>query len=371
MQDSHESRRHFISRLALAGLPVGGAARPEELKSWDLDYLSAGSILTPNEKFFIRNHFETPRLDAGTWRLSVRGTIRRAFEVSYEDILKRPRRKLTATVECAGNEVGGGAVSTATWTGVSLADLLGEANLQPGAVYVRLIGADHGAADARLKREIPYARSIPIDKALQEDTILAFEVNGVPLAPEHGFPLRAVVPGRYGMDSVKWIVAIEALDQRDLGYFMAERYVTAKLLGVGVERKPVTRMLVKSQITNPHHGDTLPPGPYTIRGAAWAGENRISKVEVSWDGGRNWMAARLETQLSKYTWALWQCPWTPPGPGEYTIAVRAADVEGRVQSAARDPLRFDQYENNWYHRVRCKVLPSSAGTKFYKALDNT
>src|SRR5215472_1382306 len=156
MQDSQLPRRRFISQLALAGFPLCGPARAEELKTWDLDFLSAGSILTPDEKFFIRNHFEAPRLDAGTWSLSIRGSVLRPFEVSYQDMLKRPRHNLTATVECAGNEVGGAAVSTATWTGVSLAGLLSEANLQPGVRFVRLIGADRGVPDVRMKRPIPY-----------------------------------------------------------------------------------------------------------------------------------------------------------------------------------------------------------------------
>jgi DMSO/TMAO reductase YedYZ molybdopterin-dependent catalytic subunit len=252
--------------------------------------------------------------------------------------------------------VGGAAVSTTIWTGVSLRALLNEANLRPEVRFVRLIGADAGVPDARLKRPISYARSIPVDKALHEDTILAFEINGAPLAPEHGFPLRAVVPGWYGMDSVKWIVAIEALDKSDLDYFMNERYMIARLLGVGVERKPVSRMLVKSYITNPRDGGTLSSGPNTIRGVAWGGENKISSVEVSCDSGKNWMQARLEAQPSKYTWVLWQCPWTLPGASEYTIVVRATDVEGRTQPAERDPIRFDRYENNWYHSIRCRVL---------------
>jgi DMSO/TMAO reductase YedYZ molybdopterin-dependent catalytic subunit len=276
--------------------------------------------------------------------------------VSYHDILQQPRRNLAVTVECAGNEVGGGAVSTANWTGISLSAVLNEANLQPGGRFVRLIGADQGVADARLKRQLPYGRSIPLDKALHKDTILAFEMNGAPLAAEHGYPLRAVVPGRYGMDAVKWIVAIEVLDQSDRSYFMTERYVTARLLAAGVERTPVTRMLVKSQITSPREGETLPFGPYTIRGAAWAGEDRISTVEVSCDAGKNWMSARLEKQHQPYTWVLWQCPWKPPGPGDHTIVVRAADAEGRTQPSERDRLRFDQYENNWYHAVHCKVI---------------
>ena len=181
-------------------------------------------------------------------------------------------------------------------------------------------------------------------------------MNGVQLGSEHGHPLRAIVPGRYGMDSVKWIVGVEALDKNDLSYFMTSRYLTARLLVTGTERTPVARMLVKSQIIKPREGEILPAGPYTIRGAAWAGENRISKVEVTFEEGRNWITANLETQPPPYTWVLWQCPWTPPGAGEYTIVVRATDMEGRTQPGSRDRLRFDQYENNWYHTVHCKVL---------------
>src|SRR5581483_5406754 len=266
--------------------------------------LADNTILTPIDRFFVRNHFKLPLLEATSWKLSISGRVGRPFDLSYRDLLDQPRRSLTVTLECAGNPVGGGAVSTATWAGISVRELLRRADLVPGVRFIRLIGSDRGIVGGPLKPAIAYMRSIPLETALSEDTILAFHMNGGPLSTEHGYPVRAIVPGRYGMDSVKWITGLEALDRNDLSYFMTERYVAARLVATGAERTAVGRVLVKSQITKPREGETLPVGSYMVRGAAWAGATGISKVEITVDAGKTWVAAQLVTNSPPYTWVL-------------------------------------------------------------------
>jgi DMSO/TMAO reductase YedYZ molybdopterin-dependent catalytic subunit len=354
-------RRRFLSRIAVAvfprSLPLLGAGPGQntELGGTDMDLSSVQALITPNHGFFIRNHFKTPVIRAEDWRLSLTGRFHSSLEIGYQEVLRLPKRSITVTVECAGNGVGGGAVSTAIWTGIPLRELLNRAGLEPGARFLRLTGCDQGTAEAA-SEQIPFARSIPIEKALHPDTILAFEMNGVPLPAEHGFPLRAIVPGWYGMDAVKWLVSIEALGHQDLSHFMTERYVATRLLAVGTERRPLNRMHVKSQITSPREGEHLPLPACVIRGAAWAGESEVSQVEVAVDGGRIWARAELEAPPQPYCWVLWKYVWTPPGSGKYTIAARATDAQGRTQPATKDRLRFDQYDNDWYHAVRCEVL---------------
>lgn len=326
-----------------------------DLEGADMDVSSAQSLITPNQRFFIRNHFKTPLVRAGDWRLALSGRFRNRLEIAYQEFLKLPKRNITVTVECAGNGVGGAAISTATWTGFPLRELLNQAGLEPGVRFLRLIGRDQGTGETA-GEQIAFARSIPIDKALHPDTILAFEMNGAPLPNEHGFPLRAIVPGWYGMDSVKWLMSIEALGSQDLSHFMTERYVATRLLAVGTERRPLSQMRVKSRIASPREGERLPLQAYVIQGAAWAGETEVSQVEVATDGGQIWARARLEAPPQPYCWVSWKYVWTPLRPGKYTVVARATDARGNRQPHTKDPLRFDQYENDWYHSVRCEVL---------------
>jgi DMSO/TMAO reductase YedYZ molybdopterin-dependent catalytic subunit len=354
-------RRQFLSTMATAIFPrslpllTGGPRQNAELEGKDIERSAMQALITPNQRFFIRNHFKTPVMRADDWKLSFTGRVHSSLEIGYQEVLKLQKRSITVTVECAGNGAGGGAVSTATWTGVPLRELLNQTGIQPGVRFIRLAGCDQGTAETA-GEQIRFARSIPIDKALHPDTILAFEMNRAPLPDQHGFPLRAIVPGWYGMDSVKWLVSIEALDHQDLSHFMTERYVATRLLAVGTERRHLSRMRVKSLITSPREGEHLPLRTYVIRGAAWAGESEVSHVEVAADGGRTWERAELETPLQPYCWVLWKYRWTPPGIGKYTVVARATDAQGMTQPATKDRLRFDQYENDWYHGVRCEVL---------------
>jgi DMSO/TMAO reductase YedYZ molybdopterin-dependent catalytic subunit len=355
------NRREFLAPtlgIAVATWRAGlRALRPEQ--SGDplirtIDFSSLRTVLTPNDEFFLRNHFAVPPLSLTGWKLRVTGRVRVPLELRYADILGRPQHDGTITLECAGNGVGSGGISTATWTGVSLGALLMESGLSSSARYVRLVGADRGI-EGSSSVPVSFSRSIPVEKAMHPDTLLAFRMNGARLPAEHGYPLRAVIPGWYGMDSVKWLVRIEVLERDDESFYMTQRYMAVSLQTVGSEQRPITRMRVKSQIAQPRQGEFLAQGTHLIRGAAWAGENRVTKVEVSTNGGKVWNPSNLDDASGPYAWVLWNYPWDVQMPGAYTIAVRATDDRGTTQPSARDSHRFDSYEENWYHSVRCQV----------------
>ena len=353
------SRRKFLSPLALAPLwrPRSAWAfrsdQPGDSQITEAKLSSLQTLLTSSEEFFVRDHFAVPGLSPSAWKLQVTGRIRSPLEIGYADIVGQPARILTATVECAGNGVGSGGVSTATWTGISLGTLLKRAGLNSGVKAIRLVGADRGS-DSPSQSPVSFMRSIPVEKALHPDTLLAYQMNGAPLGPKHGYPLRAVVPGWYGMDSVKWLTRIEALDREDTSYFMTQRYVGIRLQLVGSEQYPVTRIRVKSLIVEPRDGATLAPGAYTVRGTAWAGENRVTRVDLSINDG-DWTPAALDQDVRPYSWVLWSYPWEARASGVYTIVARATDDHGNPQPGCRDSLRIDGYELNACQTVRCKV----------------
>ena len=352
------SRRSFLAPLAFASfsstaalqVPAGTPAADAEIR--ETPFSSFQTLVTPSQEFFVRNHFSAPKL-AQTSKLRVFGRVRAPFEISYAELARAETRTLTVTLECAGSGLGG--VSTAVWVGVPLTTLVKRAGLDAGVKYIRLIGADRGVEESGGAAPIRFARSIPIEKALHSDTIVAFSMNGAALPVKHGYPARAVVPGWYGMDSVKWLAGIEALDHADTGYFMTQHYVAIRLGTVGSDRRPVTRMRVKSLIVDPLEGAVVARGVVAIRGTAWAGENRIAQVEVSTDGGENWALATLDKDVRPYTWVPWSFAWEAQTPGAYVIQARATDGQGNVQPPARDNLRVDSYELKWYHSVRCVV----------------
>jgi len=356
------NRRKFLSVLSVVPFPlsrpIGGSAFWEsslhdaEIRGFDLSSLEG--LLTPNDQFYLRDHFPAPALADHEWRLQVAGRVRTPFTIGYAEILRLPRRDLTVTIECAGNGVSEGGVSTANWTGIALRTLLERAGLLPEVKHIRLVGADRGKVGPS-SAAVPYSRSIPLEKAIQPDTLLASGMNGSPLPPEHGHPLRAIIPGWYGMDSVKWLVQIEALTRPDSGYFMTQAYMATRLQTIGSEQRPVTGMQVKSQIARPRNGEVIARGPYRIWGTAWAGENPVTRVDVSTDGGSTWATASLGEGARPYVWTLWEYSWQAGTPGIYTLLVRATDNHGRTQPNVRDSLRIDSYEQNSYHSVRCQV----------------
>ncbi|MCI0624933.1 MAG: sulfite oxidase [Acidobacteria bacterium] len=356
-------RRAFCTSLAMLSVWHQPALRASRIPSSvhpqieEFDFAALRGPETPRGEFFVRNHFAVPSLNQRNWRLKVTGCVKIPLELDFAGLVREGSKTISVTLECAGNAVGGGAVSTARWTGVPLERLLKRAGLCSGVKCVRLVGADRGVEDLG-RAPVFYMRSLPVEKALHPDTLLAYQMNGDQLPVEHGFPLRAVVPGWYAMDSVKWLVHIQALDHEDKNIFMTERYISTQWRSLGSERQPINKMRVKSQIARPHEGELIERGPYIIRGAAWAGENRVTQVQVSVDEGKEWRPAELEEEGRAYKWVLWKYPWSTQRPGSHAVMVRAFDDRGNEQPLSRDSHRLDGYELNWVHSVRCRVKQS-------------
>ena len=307
------------------------------------------SWVTPTRLFFVRNHFAVPDLDLASWRLTVEGRVRRRREWTWDELMDLPERTVFATVECAGNgrsflaerqagvQWGAGAVGHAEWTGVPLRIVLERSGLEPDALEVLFEGADVGT-ESDHPEPMPFERSLPLDKALDPDTLLAFQMNGEPLEPAHGYPLRLFVPGWYGVASVKWLRRIRVVDRPFRGYFQSVKYTIRRRSENGVETEVVGPMMPKAEILRPRAGDELAPGVNRLFGVSWAGEDSVSRVEVSTDGGSTWDHATLMGPQAPYSWTLWEYPWEAASPGDYTILARATSSLGRVQPAEHDPL---------------------------------
>jgi DMSO/TMAO reductase YedYZ molybdopterin-dependent catalytic subunit len=362
-------RRDFLRGAAAATLPFfwsGGAALlaadepralqliPRETNPNNLEspFGALNRLITPNELFYIRNHFNQPRVDKASWRLKVIGAVERPLELTYDQLLDLPSVTKTVTLECAGNGRGFltpkakgvqwelGAVSTAEWTGVSLSKVLEKAGLRADAVEVVLEGPDKGEpkSDAKPAGAIPFARSLPMAKAQKPEVLLAYKMNGAVLPEAHGFPLRAVVGGWYGMASVKWLSRIIAADRPFNGFFQGIDYAFWERRYGLPTLKPITEMDVKASISQPEAGATVPANATVrVHGAAWAGESEPAKVEVSTDGGGTWADAKLLGAGTPMAWRLWEFNWKTPADGRRVLMARATDKRGRVQPMERDP----------------------------------
>jgi sulfite oxidase len=319
---------------------------PEFLETW----------LTPIEHFFVRNHMHEPgTLDADTWRLSIGGEVNKPYILTLADLLKLKSHTITNTLECAGNGRGfqrprvpgvqwlRGAVGTARFSGPRLYDLLSHAGIKTTGKHVMFRGLDEVPG-----RVPPFIRSIPIEKAVNLDTLIATQMNGAPLARHHGFPARALVPGWIGAASCKWLTEINVLDKEFEGNFMKPGYrMPNQLISPGGEvnpdeTHPITTLGVKSVIAQPVEGSFLKSRALRIHGAAWAGEAEVTRVDVSTDSGTTWHPARLKTEQSRYAWRLWDYVWQAPKAGQYTITSRATDDQGHIQpqTAAWNPSGY-------------------------------
>src|SRR5215471_14965615 len=308
--------------------------REREPENLEFPFSSLNSSLTPNEQFFVRSHFSVPKIDPKGWKLSVEGQVNHPLQLTFEQLVAMPARTVTMVMECAGNsriflspKVGGlqwelGAVGNAEWSGVPLAEILKRAGVKSGAVEVVLEGADSG----EIKKEpvspgkISYARSLPLSKATSAEVILAYEMNGERLTPAHGYPLRAVVAGWYGMASVKWLTRILVIDRVFRGYFQTSDYTFwERREGLPMQLLPVGEVEVKAEIARPAlHEIVAADSVYRIHGAAWTGDSQIAQVEVSIDGAKNWQPAQLIGPVGDYGWRLWEHHWrTPSIPGHY------------------------------------------------------
>jgi DMSO/TMAO reductase YedYZ molybdopterin-dependent catalytic subunit len=306
--------------------------------------------VTPNRLFFVRDHFREPTVELRNWKLHVGGCVGSSVELSWEDLQAMPQRSVFATVECAGNgrsflaerhpgvQWGAGAIGHAEWTGVPVRDVLERAGIQPDSVEVLFQGADRGS-EADHPETMAFARSLPMSKALDRDTLLVLRMNGELLTPNHGAPVRLFVPGWYGVASVKWLERIEVLNVPFHGYYQSVKYtVQRRSASGGLETVVVGPMEVKAEIVRPAEGAALRVGTNRVFGVAWAGEDAVAAVEVSTDGGQSWLRADLLSAPAKYCWTLWEYLWEVAAEGDYSLLVRAISSVGRVQPVEHDPL---------------------------------
>jgi sulfite oxidase len=324
--------------------------------------------VTPTERFFVRSHFAVPTVDVDTWRLVVDGEVDHPLRISFAELMRERSRTVVTTMECAGNSRSSvyppaegvrwrhGALGTARWTGVSLWDVLAKAEIRPAAIEAVFEGADHGR-EPSVPEELTYAMSVPVVKAEHPDTILAYEMNGEPLTASHGFPVRVIVPGWYGMASVKWVTRISLIDHSFRGYYRTRPYT---FIHEGddpnVLRKPVTSLQVKSVITWPAEGATVSPGRIVVRGAAWSGDVAVSRVEVavglpSDSGGEAaWRTATIVGPQTPHAWVRWEAEIDLDRPGYFVLRSRATDERGDTQPL-RAEWNFRGVANNSMHAV--------------------
>jgi DMSO/TMAO reductase YedYZ molybdopterin-dependent catalytic subunit len=315
--------------------PLNAETPVESMRSW----------ITANRVFFDRNQGAIPpeAIALDQWRLTVEGEVRRPLGLDFATLRRMPKAEAANTLECSGNgrsllaqkapgnpwTIGG--VGNAVWGGVWLRDVLNRAELTEKARHVAFEGFDEPLGSARIK----FVRSIPLEKALAS-TILAYEMNGEPLPLKHGFPLRALALGWTGANCVKWLKTITVLEAPFEGFFMDKVYRVFQKGQDPRSGEVVTRLRLKSIITQPAPGETLAPGVLTVLGAAYAGEDGIGAVEVSTDGGRTWQPAEFIGPQAPFAWRQWQYLWSVADPGDYTLMARATDDQGRRQPYQAD-----------------------------------
>jgi DMSO/TMAO reductase YedYZ molybdopterin-dependent catalytic subunit len=331
----------------------GKIVRSENPPNLEMPFENLDGFITPTPAFYVRTHYPIPKIAKGNWRLRVEGEVEKPFELGYDDLLKLENRSAPVTLECAGNnrnllepkvkgvQWGLGAVGTARWTGVPLAIVLERAGAKPSGREVILEGADEGPLeDPKAPRgNVRFARSIPLSKA-QDDVLLAYKMNDAELPPEHGFPVRAIVPGWFAVASIKWLQRIVVTDRPFTGYYQTIDYAFWKREGIYSELVPLRELQVKAEIARPKTGEIVGvDSSVRIHGAAWTGADEIVKVEVSVDGGTTWNEATLGESASN-AWCLWEYMWrTPAKPGRQTLVARATDSRGNTQPTERDPDR--------------------------------
>ena len=328
----------------------------------------AQSWVTPNRLFFVRNHFDVPEINEQDWQLQIAGGVHREIELDWAQLNALPQRSVFATMECAGNgrsflqpqvegvQWGAGAVGHAEWTGVPLQLVLQRAGLRDDVVEIVFTGADCGA-EAGHEEPMPFSRSLPLEKALDENTLLVLRMNGERLAPSHGFPVRLLVPGWYGVASLKWLQRIEAVNQPYQGYYQTAKYTISRRTGRGETIEVVGAMPVKSEILQPGDHAELGIGTTRIFGLAWAGEDAVEAVELSTDAGQSWHRAELIGPQASYSWNLWEYLWEVADGGDHVLMSRAISESGRVQPQRHDDLRGG-YLINFSRPTRVRVNPA-------------
>jgi sulfite oxidase len=327
-----------------------------------LDLLRRASV-TPTELFYVRNHGDVPTVDPASYRVEVGGMVERSLSLSLEDLGALPEVTLDAALACAGNRRaeledaagvplpgqipwGAGAIGSATWTGVRLRDVLGVAGVDPAAAHVAFAGLDAVAQNGRV---IEFGGSIPLEKALGEEVLLAHAMNGEPLPPVHGFPLRVVVPGYVGARSVKWLRRIEVRSEPSASFFHAHDY--------RIGGRALAELAVNAAVCSPLDGETLGGPTVLVQGYAMSGgASRVDRVELSLDDGERWRPTELAGGDGPWTWRFWEAELRL-ARGSHELAVRAWDSTGDTQPPDAARLwNARGYMNNAWHRVGFTVV---------------
>lgn len=298
---------HFKSKIVPPPTPNYGAIQPVQFLSPEV---------TSNDQFYIvsKNLFSDPTVDGNSWRLTVDGQVDKPLTLTYQDVLAQPMKQQYESLMCVSNEVGGQYMSNALWEGIPLVDLLQRAGVKVGATKIVFHAADD------------YTDSIHLTKALEPTTLLAVRMNGVTLPQGHGFPVRMLVPGIYGMKHCKWLTRIEVVNYDYQGYWQQRGWS---------DPAPVR---ITARIDTPLTGSTVTANRTNyIAGVAFSGNKGISEVDVSTDAGQTWQRAILKQPLAGFTWVLWELAWQPPKAGSYTVVARAIDLEGNVQNPTEEP----------------------------------
>lgn len=325
--------------------------------------------VTPVGLHYLLTHYDIPVIDPDAWRLSLTGAVARPLEVSLDELRTRPAVTRRVTLECAGNGRArltpraisqpwlDHAVGTGRWTGVALADLLEQAAPTDAAVELVFTGADRGVEGGAAQH---YQRSLTLEQARRDGVVLAYALNGAPLPPQHGAPVRLVVPGWYGMASVKWLTSIEAVTEPFDGYQQATAYrwrTSPDDAGT-----PMRELRVQSMLRPPGVPDFatrrrfLVAGPTTLSGRAWSGHGPVEHVEVSVDGGRRWEAATVEPPPDPHAWQAFSIAWDAP-VGRHQLCSRATDAAGHSQPLEPE-WNLGGYGGNAVHRLDVEVTPT-------------
>ena len=318
--------------------------------------------VTPPGMHYLVIHFDIPDADEATWTVDVDGLVDRPLTLSMDDLRARPAVTRPVTMECAGNGRAlmppraesqpwlDGAIGNAEWTGTPLPGLLEEAGLRPDAVELVFTGADHGIQG---EVEQDYQWGFALEDIVRDDVLLAYEMNGQPLPPQHGYPVRLLVPDWYGMCSVKWLTRITAVDEPFDGFQLSAYQLRQDPDGPGtrVTRKAVRAMMVPPGFSDfPARHRFVDAGPQELIGRAWSGEGHVTRVEVSADGGETWSDADLGPEpASSSSWRAWSFDWNAE-PGEHELLVRATDETGSVQPLEA-AWNYGGFMNNTAQRV--------------------
>ena len=386
MTQSAMSRRTLVRQggAALAGLSVLRLAGPAhafqaetggEVIPWldqlepnpvpdvliqQLDWEQLDSWLTPPDQFFVVKHYNLPDLDETDWGLDIDGLVTRPLTLTLADLKARPRDEVTFTMECSGNTglpFFNGGIGTATWAGTPLAPLLDEVGVLPSGIEIVFWGADAGEQTWRdVKITEQFARSMSLEDAQSPENLLVYEMNGEPLPPLHGYPLRLIAPGWYGVANVKWLTRIEVRDQRYQGHFMARDYVTIREEERDGETVWTFASVTRDRLKSAPAKVTRRDDRYEIMGAAWG--EPIAGVDVRIDDG-DWQTATLTTgEGAEFAWTFWTLDWGTPSLGEHAITSRAIASDGDVQPAPDDPLLVGKttfWESNGHVTRRVRI----------------